>query len=140
MAQAANGSAFLTDSPPMAEDATPTNSPEFSMSEGPSPSVQEIMRVYDAIPHLKRIREEVLLADVWQQAELGQRERSMITCALLAALGRDDELASHVDKAIGNGVTHDELRGMAVHLCFYAGWPAGLALGKAALPHFEEQI
>jgi 4-carboxymuconolactone decarboxylase len=109
------------------------------MSKNESPAVQEIMRVYDNIPELKRLREEVLLADVWQQAELGQREKSMITCAVLAVLGRDDELASHVKKAVANGVTSDELRGMAVHLCFYGGWPSGLAIGKAALPYFETQ-
>ena len=109
------------------------------MSSDESPAVKEVMRVYDNIPHLKRLREDVLLADVWQQAELGQREKSMITCAVLAVLGRDDELASHVKKALANGVTNDELRGMAVHLCFYGGWPSGLALGKAALPYFESE-
>jgi 4-carboxymuconolactone decarboxylase len=109
------------------------------MSNKLSPAVEKIMEVYEAVPHLKRLRETVLLADVWQQAELGQRERSMITCAMLAVLGRDDELASHVEKALGNGVTPDELRGMAVHVAFYGGWPAGLAMGKAALPHLSER-
>ena len=110
------------------------------MSNDESPAVQKILQIYEAVPHLKRLREDVLMADVWQQTELGQRERSMITCAVLAVLGRDDELASHVKRAVSNGVTSDELRGIIVHLCFYGGWPAGLAIGKAALPFLDDGI
>jgi 4-carboxymuconolactone decarboxylase len=43
-----------------------------------------------------------------------------------------------VKRAVSNGVSQDELRGMAVQLAFYAGWPAGIAVGKAALPFLEE--
>lgn len=97
------------------------------------------LRVYDAIPELGRLRNEVLFGQVWPHADLARRDRSLVTCAVLATLGRDDELAAHVKLAIDNGVTKDELRGMAVHLAFYAGWPAGLALGKAALPFLEAE-
>lgn len=96
-------------------------------------------RVYAAIPQLSRLRDEVLFGDVWKQPELAPRDRSIATCAVLAAAGRNEELAHHVRRAVDNGVTLDELRGLAVHLAFYAGWPAGLAVGKAALPLFEEK-
>jgi 4-carboxymuconolactone decarboxylase len=43
-----------------------------------------------------------------------------------------------VRRAINNGVTPDELRGLAVQVAFYAGWPAGLSVGKAALPILQE--
>jgi 4-carboxymuconolactone decarboxylase len=105
--------------------------------ENPSPAVAEILRVYEAAPAFGRLRTEVLMGDVWKQPELSQHDRSLITCALLAAQGRSDELASHVERAVTNGVTADEFRGLAVHLAFYAGWPAGLALGRAALPYLE---
>lgn len=108
--------------------------------ESISPAVAEILRVYDAAPEFGRLRTEVLMGDVWEQKELSQRDRSMITCALLAAQGRKDELASHVQKAIANGITPDEFRGMAVHLAFYAGWPSGLALGRAALDYLEADL
>jgi 4-carboxymuconolactone decarboxylase len=100
-------------------------------------SAAEGMRVYKAIPHLGRIRDEVLFGDVWKAPELGARDRSLVTCAVLAALGRTDELAVHVLRAAENGVTADEIRGMAVHIAFYAGWPAGIAVGRAALPLLE---
>ena len=34
----------------------------------------------------------------------------------------------------------DELRGLAVQVAFYAGWPAGLSVGKAALPILQEAL
>lgn len=101
------------------------------------PAIQEIMRVYDAVPEFERIRRETLMGDVWEQTELAPHDRSLVTCALLAANNRTDELAAHVKKAAENGVTADEFRGLAVHLAFYAGWPSGLALGRAALDILE---
>jgi 4-carboxymuconolactone decarboxylase len=46
--------------------------------------------------------------------------------ATLAALGRDAQLRSHLNLALDNGVTEDELAEVATHLAFYAGWPAGM--------------
>ena len=96
-------------------------------------------RVYDAIPELGRLRDEVLFGQVWPHPDLSQRDRSLVTCTVLAVLGRDHELGGHIKRAIDNGVTLNELRGIAVQLAFYAGWPAGLALGKAALPFLEAE-
>jgi 4-carboxymuconolactone decarboxylase len=97
-------------------------------------SPADIERVYQSIPRLQKLRAEVLFGDVWKQPELSPRDRSLVTCAILAALGRQEELGHHVKRAVENGVTLDELRGLSVHTAFYAGWPAGLSVGKAALP------
>jgi 4-carboxymuconolactone decarboxylase len=99
--------------------------------------VSESARVYDVVPQLKRLREQVLLADVWKQPEMSLRDRSLVTCSVLAALGKHDELTVHMRRAVDNGVTLDELRGLIVQVTFYAGWPAGLGAGKAALPLLE---
>lgn len=103
-----------------------------------TPGVAEGLRVYKAVPQLGRLRNEVLFGDVWKQPEMSPRDRSIVTCAVLAALGRSDELQAHVRRAVDNGVTKDELRGMAVQLAFYAGWPAGIAVGRAALSILED--
>jgi len=87
---------------------------------------------YDFVPQLKRLRDDVLYGDVWEQPELSKRDRSLITCAILAALYRTTELEHHMKHAIANGVTADELRGLATHTAFYAGWPCGLNAGRAA--------
>ncbi len=89
--------------------------------------------VYAFAPQLARLRDDVLYGDVWRQAELLPRDRSLATCAMLAALGREPELEAHMGKAIDNGVTVDELRGLVVHTAFYAGWPAAMGAGRAAI-------
>jgi 4-carboxymuconolactone decarboxylase len=114
-----------------------TSVQEAAAQQSP-PVPTNLTEVYKSIPQLGRIREEVLFGDVWKQPEMLPRDRSIATCAILAALGRDEELELHVRRAINNGVTPDELRGLAVHVAFYAGWPAGLSVGKAALPILQE--
>ncbi len=111
---------------------------ERAAAQQSPPVPSDLTDVYQSIPQLGRMREEVLFGDVWKQPEMSPRDRSIATCAILAALGRDDELSLHVRRAINNGVTPDELRGLAVQVAFYAGWPAGLSVGKAALPIFKE--
>jgi alkylhydroperoxidase/carboxymuconolactone decarboxylase family protein YurZ len=61
---------------------------------------------------------------VWARAGLDHRTRSAITLALLAALGRDDELALHVRAALRNGLTADEIGEVLLHTAAYAGLPA----------------
>ena len=99
--------------------------------------ISESARVYKVVPQLARIREQVLLGDVWKQPEMTLRDRSLVTCSVLAALGKLDELKVHMARAVENGVTLDELRGLIMQVTFYAGWPAGLTAGKAALPLLE---
>jgi 4-carboxymuconolactone decarboxylase len=88
---------------------------------------------YDFAPHLKRLRDAVLYGDVWEQPELSKRDRSLVTCAMLAALYRTPELEWHMRHALVNGVTEDEIRGLITHVAFYAGWPCGVNAGRAAL-------
>lgn len=94
---------------------------------------------YDAVPQLGRLRDDVLFGDVWQQPELSVRDRSIVTCAVLAARGRSDELAVHMRRAVDNGVTVDELRGLVVQVAFYAGWPYGVGAAQAGIPVFAEE-
>jgi 4-carboxymuconolactone decarboxylase len=93
---------------------------------------------YEFVPQLKRLRDDVLYGDVWEQPELSKRDRSLITCAMLAALYRTTELEWHMRNAISNGVTADELRGLITHVAFYAGWPCGVNAARAALNAFAE--
>ena len=94
-------------------------------------------RVYKAVPQLSRLREQVLLGDVWKQPEMARRDRILVTCGVLAAGGKLDELRVWLRRGLESGLTLDDIRGMVVQVTFYAGWPAGLCVGKAALPLFE---
>jgi 4-carboxymuconolactone decarboxylase len=61
---------------------------------------------------------------VWTRDGLERRERSMITLAVLCALGCEDELAMHVRAALRNGLTPEEIREVLLHTAVYAGVPA----------------
>lgn len=114
-------------------------SPEAQARSQPSLSdkVQQGMRVYELIPQFGRMRNDVLFGDVWKQPEMSPRDRSVVTCSVLATLGKLDELEMHMRRAVDNGVTLDELKGLVVQVAFYAGWPAGVTAGKALLPLLE---
>ena len=83
--------------------------------------------VGDVVPRLAELTDEVLFGDVWARPGLSPRDRSLITVAALTALGRTDQLRAHLDLALENGVTREELAEAATHLAFYAGWPAGMS-------------
>ena len=93
--------------------------------------------VYSAVPQLGRLRDDVLFGDVWKQPEMNPRDRSIVTCSVLAALGKTDQLVGHMKRAIDNGVTPDELRGLVVQVAFYAGWPCAVNAGNAGLAIFQ---
>ena len=94
---------------------------------------------YEVVPQLGRLRDEVLFGDVWEQPELTKRDRSLITVAVLTALYRTDELRGHMRRALDNGVTEEELRGLITHLAFYAGWPTAVNAGRVAAEVFDDE-
>jgi 4-carboxymuconolactone decarboxylase len=61
---------------------------------------------------------------VWSRPHWSKRERSMVTIALLAALGHDDELAMHVRATRNTGASEADLREAMMHVAIYAGIPA----------------
>jgi 4-carboxymuconolactone decarboxylase len=97
---------------------------------------QEVRQV---APKLIELSEQVLYGDVWERPGLSKRDRSLITLAALTALGRSDQLPGHLDRALGNGVTRDEIGELITHLAFYAGWPAAMTAGRIAKRVFEER-
>ena len=58
------------------------------------------------------------------------KTRSLITVAMLIALGKSTELATHVRGALRNGVSPEEVREVVLHACVYCGFPAGLEAGR----------
>jgi len=60
---------------------------------------------------------------VWSRPQLSKRERSMITLALLAALGHDAEVALHTRATLNTGATPDDIREALLHVAVYAGVP-----------------
>jgi 4-carboxymuconolactone decarboxylase len=61
---------------------------------------------------------------VWSRPYWEKRQRSIVTIALLAALGHDEELAMHVRATRNTGATKEDLREAMMHVAIYAGVPA----------------
>ena len=64
--------------------------------------------------------------DVWQRPGLDLKTRSLITVAMLAAMGKQHELKGHVRGALNNGVTPEELREIMLHATVYCGFPTAI--------------
>ncbi|MDA3919766.1 MAG: alpha/beta fold hydrolase [Salinisphaera sp.] len=62
--------------------------------------------------------------ELWGNPDLSHGERSMITLAILAALGRDGELVLHLKTARRIGLSEAQLRQALMHVAIYAGVPA----------------
>ena len=61
---------------------------------------------------------------VWSRPYWQKRQRSIVTIALLAALGHDEELAMHVRATRNTGATKEDVREAMMHVAIYAGVPA----------------
>jgi alkylhydroperoxidase/carboxymuconolactone decarboxylase family protein YurZ len=69
----------------------------------------------------------------WAREQLGVKERSLVTVAQLAALGKTDELKAHLRGARNVGWSREELVEVLMQTAVYAGVPAAVqALGAAA--------
>lgn len=66
-----------------------------------------------------------LYKQIWTREALTVRERSMITLAVLTALGRDRELKRHLEGALNIGLSPERIDEILLHVAHYAGWPAG---------------
>ena len=60
---------------------------------------------------------------VWARPGLSLRERSIVTLALLSALGNHEEIAMHVRATARTGASRDDLVEAMLHVAVYAGVP-----------------
>lgn len=81
---------------------------------------------------------EAAWGTVWSRPNWTLRERSMVTIALLAALGQDEELAMHVRATVNTGATREDIREALLHVAIYAGVPAANHAIKIAKRVFAE--
>jgi 4-carboxymuconolactone decarboxylase len=88
-------------------------------------------------PKLIEMSEKVLYGDVWERPGLSKRDRSLITVAALIAMYRGDQLTGHIERALANGVTREEIGEVITHMAFYSGWPTAMTAGRIAKKVFE---
>jgi 4-carboxymuconolactone decarboxylase len=113
-----------------------SNSSGAAMTETPAPHRSPYG---DIAPALAEYTDEVLFGDLWKRPGLSPRDRSLVTVATLVAQYRINEMPFHLNHALENGVTRDELIETITHLAFYAGWPAASTAIGIARRVFDEQ-
>jgi 4-carboxymuconolactone decarboxylase len=69
---------------------------------------------------------------VWCRDGLDLKTRSLITLAMLTALGRSHEIKGHVRGAVNNGASVDEIRELLLHASVYCGMPLAIDAFRAA--------
>jgi 4-carboxymuconolactone decarboxylase len=109
----------------------------FMTAQQPAPTAREKLRSF--APKLIELTDQVLFGDVWERPGLSKRDRSLITVATLVALNRTEQLRSHLERALKNGVTEDEIVELITHLAFYSGWPTAMSAGLLAKDVFEQR-
>lgn len=76
--------------------------------------------------------------EVWSRPGMPRHTRSLVTMAVLLALGREVELRMHIRACFNNGVTQDDLKELFLHCSLYAGLPAANAAMHMAEEVFKE--
>ena len=70
--------------------------------------------------------------DTWQRPGLDLKTRSLLTVAMLTALGKQHELKTHVRGALNNGATKEEIQEVLLHASIYCGLPAAVDAFRSA--------
>ncbi len=104
----------------------------------PRPATSAREEVRKVAPKLIEMTEKVVYGDIWERPGLSKRDRSLITVAALIAMYRGDQLTGHLERALANGVTSEEIGEVITHMALYAGWPAAMSAGRIARKVFEE--
>ena len=81
---------------------------------------------------------EAAWGHLWSRPHWTKRERSMVTIALLAALGQDEELAMHIRATLNTGASREDIQEALLHVAIYAGVPAANHAFKIAKQTFAE--
>jgi 4-carboxymuconolactone decarboxylase len=93
----------------------------------------------EVAPKLADLSANVLFGDVWERPGLSKRDRSLITVAMLTALYRTDQLRGHINRALDNGVTKEEISEVITHAAFYGGWPTAANAVQVAKQVFDQR-
>jgi 4-carboxymuconolactone decarboxylase len=86
----------------------------------------------------QRFITETAWGSLWARPDLDRRTRSLVTIAILAALGRE-ELALHLQASRNIGVDPHEIAEVLLHVAVYAGIPAANAAFSLAKQEFDQR-
>jgi 4-carboxymuconolactone decarboxylase len=93
---------------------------------------RQINAAGDFIWPLQEVVTTYCFGQTWTRPKLSRKVRSMITLAMLVAMARPNELKVHIEGAIANGVSKEEIQEILLHAMVYAGVPRGVEGFRAA--------
>lgn len=77
--------------------------------------------------------------DIWSRPGLERKMRSLVVIGMNAAINRPAEFKVHVNGALNNGCTPEEIREVCLLIALYCGIPASNDAHKIALETFAEK-
>ena len=99
---------------------------------GQSGAEGQINAAGDFIWPMQEVVTKYCFGQTWTRPKLSRKSRSMITLAMLVAMARPHELKVHIEGAIANGVSKDEIQEILLHAMVYAGIPRGVEAFRVA--------
>jgi 3-oxoadipate enol-lactonase/4-carboxymuconolactone decarboxylase len=90
----------------------------------------------------QRLITETAWGGVWSRKQFDRRTRSIVTLALLAGLGREEEFRLHVRASRNTGATAEDIAELLLHVAVYAGVPAAnsaMRIAKQLLAEMEAE-
>lgn len=88
---------------------------------------------------LQKLTTEFCWNEIWNRPGLDRRARSLLNLGMIAALNRPHEFRIHVNGALTNGVTVEELREVVLQVAFYCGGPAALDVNRIVVEVLNER-
>ena len=77
--------------------------------------------------------------DVWNRPGLPRKTRSVLNLGMLIALGKEHELKLHLNGALNNGLTKDEIKEVLLQTAIYCGVPAAVVAFRCAREVFKDR-
>jgi len=77
--------------------------------------------------------------DIWNRPGLDRKQRSLLNLAMLTALGKPHELKLHVNGALNNGLSKEQIREVFLQAAVYCGVPAAVEAFRVAREAFKER-
>ena len=77
--------------------------------------------------------------DIWNRPGLPRKTRSVLNLGMLVALGKEHELKLHINGALNNGLTKEQIREVFLQVAIYCGVPAAVVSFRCAKEVFKER-
>jgi 4-carboxymuconolactone decarboxylase len=90
----------------------------------------------------QRFITETAWGSVWSRPGLDRESRQLVTISILAALGREHELALHLRATQNTEVTADQVKEVLMQVAVYAGVPAAntaVAIAKSIFAELADE-